>query len=347
MVLPRLNYKKMAAKLRTGHLIMDTKKKYAIGGYQGLELPFYETNLERKMITTNSARSAIKLVLGAINARKVWLPAYTCDAVVEAAGELDVIIDFYNVDSNFEVDAALQLKEEEYILIVDYFGFHSSLVKHNVRRFGYTKVIVDCSQAYFSEPTSALATIYSPRKFFGLPDGGLLYTDDSRIQAPEQRDTSSESRMAHLISRISNSPEATYQQYIEAEQAISKLSVQRMSCLTERLLHAVDYKGAKTARAQNARYLHARLGEFNHLKLKIDDSTAPLCYPFLPAVKTASRTELIKQKIFVPSYWPEVRNRVEKGSFEWQLATNGLFLPCDQRYNETDMERLIGLLAIK
>ncbi|NIC04299.1 hypothetical protein [Billgrantia bachuensis] len=325
----------------------DNIQGRAIGGYQGLELPLYEKSLNQSTIKINSARSGIKLVLSSLDIKKIWLPAYTCDAVVLAALDLGVSIKFYSIDSNFAVDAALQLKAGEHILITDYYGLCGYTVKQNVHRFGYANTIVDCSQAYFSEQTRAVATIFSPRKFFGLPDGGLLYSKDSRIHQPEQRDNSSESRMPHLISRLTNSPEVAYQQYLEAEQAISDLPVQGMSCLTERLLQAIDYEEVRTARTRNARYLHERLGKYNQLSLAFDDNPAPLCYPFLPSVKTSSRSELISRRVYVPSYWPEVLNRVNKGSFEWKLVTNGLFLPCDQRYNEGDMGRLISLLAIK
>lgn len=320
---------------------------HALGGYHALELPLHEKNLEPPIVKTNSARSAIKLVLASIDVRKVWLPAYACDAVVEAAGDTGVAIEFYSIDNNFDVDAALQLKEGEHILLVDYFGLCGEIVKRNVNRFGPLKTIVDCAQSYFSEDSGALATIYSPRKFFGLPDGGLLYSNDTRIQQPEQRDNSSESRMTHLISRLTNAPEVAYQQYLEAERAISELPVQGMSRLTQRLLQTADYERARTGRARNACYLHDHLGEYNQLNLKIDDSVAPLCYPFLPRVKTASRSELISQRVFLPNYWPEVLERVEEGSFEWNMVMNGLFLPCDQRYNEDDMDRLLSLLAIK
>lgn len=319
----------------------------AIGGYQALELPSIGENVASGMIRTNSARSAIKLVLSSLDAEKVWLPAYTCDAVVEAAKDTGVPFEFYKLDSNFEVDPSLQLKRDEFILIVDYFGLCNEAVKCSRNRFAHSQTIVDCSQSYFSEPTEALATIYSPRKFFGLPDGGLLYSTDPRIKQPEQRDESSESRMAHLISRITNSPEAAYQKYLEAEQAISKLPVQGMSHLTERLLQSVDYQRARKTRTRNAQYLHERLGQYNQLNLSIGETVAPLCYPFLPSVKAASKADLIKGRIFVPTYWPEVLGRVEEDSFEWNLVTNGLFLPCDQRYNEDDMDRLISLLAIK
>ncbi|MGO4998494.1 hypothetical protein [Oceanisphaera sp. W20_SRM_FM3] len=326
--------------------MMGFSKNPPIGGYQGLELPFIDAIATQGMIKTNSARSAIKLVLSSAEARKIWLPTYTCNAVIEAANDVDVAIEFYKVNSSFDVDSELQLKAGEFILTVDYFGLSGEAVKRSRSRFGHKKMIIDCSQAYFAKPVDSLATIYSPRKFFGLPDGGLLYSKDPRIKQPSKRDESSESRMAHLISRLTNSPEKAYQQYIEAEQAISSLPVQGMSCLTERLLQSVDYQRARTTRARNALHLHERLGQYNKLNFEIDETVAPLCYPFLPNIDTSSKSALISQRIFIPTYWPEVLERVEEGSFEWDLVTNGLFLPCDQRYNEGDMDRLISLLAI-
>jgi hypothetical protein len=327
--------------------MMGFSNDLAIGGYQGLELPIFDENVARGLIKTNSARSAIKLVLSFSAVKKVWLPAYTCEAVLEAAKYVGVPIEFYKLDSNFEVEPSLQLKDDELIVIVDYFGLCSESVKRSRSRFVHRQTIVDCSQSYFSEPDEALATIYSPRKFFGLPDGGLLHSNDTQIKQPEQRDESSESRMGHLISRLTSSPEAAYQQYLEAEQAISKLPVRGMSRLTECLLQSVDYQRVRTIRTRNAQYLHERLGQYNRLNLNIDETVAPLCYPLLPSVKAASKADLIRERVFLPTYWPEVLNRVDEGSFEWNLVTNGLFLPCDQRYNEDDMDRLISLLAIK
>lgn len=326
------------------------KKAYlemSIGGYQGLDLPLFPANLAPSLVKTNSARSALKVVLKAVSAQKVWLPTYTCDAVVEAVKDLGIKLEYYRVSPTFNVDSPLSLRKGEYILVVDYFGMSRDSVNQSLCRFGQANTIVDCSQAFFSDYKDALATLWSPRKFFGLPDGGLLYSNDPRISQPEVRDTTSATRMAHLISRLSNSPETAYQQYQEAEQAISKLPLQGMSHLTERLLQSVDYQSARETRTRNAQYLHERLGQYNRLNLKIDETVAPMCYPFLPSVKAASKADLIKERVFVPTYWPEVLGRVEQGCFEWDLVTNGLFLPCDQRNVEEDMDRLISLLAIK
>lgn len=324
---------------------METHSDKPIGGYQGLELPYFKENLDKATVRTNSARSAIKVILNAVGARKVWLPLYTCDAVVEAVKDLEVTFEYYPISLNLDVDAAVRLGKDEYILVVDYFGTSGDSINRSLNRFGHANTIVDCSQAYFSAHTGALATVYSPRKFFGLPDGGLLYSNHPHIKQPEKRDDTSKIRMDHLIDRLTNSPETAYQKYLEAEQEITNLSVLGMSRLTERLLHSVDYEAVKAARSRNVHYLHDRLGGYNQLDLDFGTNIAPLCYPFLPNVKTASRSELINNRVFVPSYWPEVLTRVEEGSFEWNLVTNGLFLPCDQRYTEADMDRLVSLLT--
>lgn len=326
---------------------MGIDKGCAIGGYHGLELPYYEGNIPQSLIRMNSGRSAIKLVLDSANAKKVWLPLYTCDAVVRAVKEMGLDFTFYEIDEDFKVKVDLNLNEHEIILLIDYFGLCSDTVEVSASQFGYNRVIVDCSQAFFSKPGKSLATVYSPRKFFGLPDGGLLFTKEARILQPEERDKTSSSRMEHLISRAVYSPEITYQQYLSAEKAISELPVQGMSDLTTRLLNAIDLDKVRSARSQNALYLHERLGDFNKLRFKLDETTSPLCYPFLPLVKTRSRADLIHDRVFLPSYWPEVLGRAEEGSFEYSLVNDCLFLPCDQRMNEYDMDRMVSLLGIK
>lgn len=319
----------------------------ALGGYLELELPTRSACWLDTACKFNSARAAFASLVGQLNGRSVWLPRYLCNTMVDVLSGQDVEVFFYDLTDDFGVKSNVTLNRDSLLLYVNYFGVCTRQARETIGKYGAENVIIDNSQALFGGKFEALAAIYSPRKFFGLPDGGLLYSNDPRIKQPEQRDESSESRMAHVISRLTNSPEVAYQQYLEAEQAISKLPVQGMSRLTERLLQSVDYQRARTTRTRNAQYLHERLGQSNQLNLNIDESVAPLCYPFLPSVKTASKADLIKERVFVPTYWPEVLARAEEGSFEWDLVTNGLFLPCDQRYNEDDMDRLISLLAIK
>lgn len=316
-----------------------------IGGYQELCLPLFD-NLGDFLIKTNSARSALKLLLKSVSAKKVWLPAYTCDAVVSVVDDLELLYDFYHIDFRFDVISEFRLDPDEYIILINFFGLCSDSVSRGLDRFGSANVIVDCSQAFFADHLGSLGTIWSPRKFFGLPDGGLLYSDDSRIKQPVERDKTSESRMSHLVGRITNNPELFYQEYLEAEKAIAQMPTLGMSKLTERLLHSVNFEATREARNRNALYLHKKLCDYNRLEIDLSKGVAPLCYPFLPKMKVMSRSELINSKVFVPCYWQEVLTRVKESSFEWDLANNGLFLPCDQRYSESDMDRIISLLGV-
>lgn len=319
----------------------------ALGGYLQLDLPDRPSDWLMGSYRFNSARAAFASLVNQLARKTVWLPRYLCDTMIDVFRNDEVALKFYDLADDFSIKNDPPVADNAILLYVNYYGLCEEQSREVIAKYGTNKVVVDNSQAFFSEPFDTLANLYSPRKFFGLPDGGLLHSNDPRVKQPETKDTSSATRMGHLISRLTNSPETAYQQYQEAEQMITKMPVQRMSELTERLLHAVDYEAARATRNRNARYLHERLREYNQLNIQIDADTAPICYPLLPKVKTASRSELINNRIFLPSYWPEVLARVEEDSFEWKLVTDGLFLPCDQRYTENDMDRLISLLAIQ
>jgi len=324
---------------------MTNDSSSALGGYFELELPCRTGNLD-DAIRLNSARSALKLILATVKPNKIWLPAFSCDAILEAAQALSIAFECYDLSPSFEVDPAVTLASNELILLIDYFGVNRLAVENGIQRFGAEQTIVDCSQAFFAPATQALATFWSPRKFFGLPDGGLLHTTNVAINAPEKQDDSSFTRMSHLVSRLSESPEAGYESYLEAESSIAEMRVLRMSVLTERLLQSVDCTKAKSARLANFAYLHRHLGDANRLNLKLDNAQVPLCYPFLPSKAVTSRSTLLEQRIFLPCYWPEVLERTRTDSFEADLVSNGLFLPCDQRYDEKDMDRLVAALGL-
>jgi hypothetical protein len=129
-----------------------------------------------------------------------------------------------------------------------------------LQRFSPGQIILDYSQAFFSAPhPRALATIYSPRKFLGIPDGGLLY---SRIPVPppDKVDSGSFSRMEHLIKRLGDSPEAGYSAYQYAEESLDELSPRRMSGLTEKILASVDLRSVCLRRRENYQFLYTEIG---------------------------------------------------------------------------------------
>jgi hypothetical protein len=252
---------------------------------------------------------------------------------------------WYDVNDQLDVDGNTRIGLDDWLLYVNYFGVCNKKVEGVLERFSPGQVVLDYSQSFFAPPVDeALATIYSPRKFFGVPDGGLLLTRVS-VLSPEVRDTGSFGRMSHLMRRLADCPEAGYAEYQHSEESLTECEPKRMSSLTERILSSIDFAHAKKQREENFLFLHERLGEDNQLSLDISSITAPLCYPLLTH-DTDLRRRLINNRVFVATYWTDAISRV---SDEWaeKMVRNLLPLPIDQRYGRKDMERLLSVILGK
>jgi len=112
-----------------------------------------------------------------------------------------------------------------------------------------------------------------------------------------------------------------------------------MSLLTRNILGAIDYEAVRRKRNQNYETLAALDGQ-NRLQLKKPDG--PYCYPFYCENGMQVRKALAAQKIYVPTLWPNVLEM--DAPFERELAANILPLPCDQRYDTEDMQRILNAL---
>ena len=115
-----------------------------------------------------------------------------------------------------------------------------------------------------------------------------------------------------------------------------------MSALTENLLRGIDYDYTKKTREKNFRALHDILGSSNRFPLRMPDG--PFTYPFYCPDGLTVRRAMAKEKIFVPTYWGNVLRDCPQDSIEYDFAANILPLPCDQRYDEEDMERVAAVL---
>ncbi|MBE0434974.1 MAG: hypothetical protein IBX56_04125 [Methylomicrobium sp.] len=314
-----------------------------IGGYFQLELPDAVELFHRDAVLFQSARAAFRSLLQAGRPDRVLLPKYICDAVLSSV--LDERIDYvwYDLDESLEVPDSVELKAGEWLFYVNYFGVCQAQVERLLTRYPAKQLVFDFSQAFFDPPKrQALATIYSPRKFFGVPDGGMLVTG-AEVPQPEARDPHSLSRMTHLLKRLYQEPEQAYADYLRAEASLTDSTPLSMSGLTQRLLAAIDYQSIQRQRAANFAYLHARLEAVNAFTLDTTSVIAPLCYP-LRITRPGLRERLLDARVFIPTYWRDAGTRLDR---DWQdKFIDGLLpIPLDQRYRQHDMEHLILLIT--
>lgn len=156
----------------------------SIGGYFELELS-KDVEYHNNAIRLNSGRSAFEYILRAKQYAKVFLPYYTCDVMLNSIKKLDLDVEFYHIDKNlFPIFDYSKVKSTDVFVYTNYFGVCDYQVKKVSMKC--KNLIIDNAQAFFSKPLPGVDTFYSPRKFFGLPDGGIFtltrYSMKSMIQ---------------------------------------------------------------------------------------------------------------------------------------------------------------------
>lgn len=199
-------------------------------------------------------------------------------------------------------------------------------------------MIVDNVQAFFQEPVPGVDTVYSCRKYFGVPDGAYVATEAVPLETLEQ-DVSMD-RMRCVLGRFEGQASDYYQDYQATGPLFEQMPLRSMSALTRNILRAVDYDAVKNRRSENYAVLESILGKRNPLQLKTPEG--PYCYPFYCKNGLQIKKYLAEKKIYVPTLWPDVLQL--EGSLEKDYAENILPLPCDQRYGYDDMMIIVDYL---
>lgn len=304
-----------------------------IGGY--IELDTYRgTMMYDNAIKLNCGRNALWYVLKARNIKKMLMPYFMCDSCDKIFCEQGVMVRKYSVGLNF-LPQHIERNSDEWLYIVNYYG---QLTRDQILAFG-DKIIVDNSQAYFSEPIEGADTFYSCRKFFGVSDGAMLYTDKT---IPVEEQDESFSRVGFLLGRYERPAGEFYSEYVRNNERFACEPIKRMSALTENLLRGIDYKYVMNRRRNNFMALHSKLKDINKLSLKVPEGA--FMYPLMVDNATKLRTALIKEKIYIPTLWPNVIGECKEGTTDHMLAADMIPLPVDQRYDDEDMEYVAGMV---
>jgi hypothetical protein len=311
----------------------------AIGGYFGLERTGATASFPHGSAQGfQSARAAFLALLEAGRPSRVWVPWYLCDSMREPLRQAHIAWSAYALTADFNVDGRIDLQPGQWLLHVNYFGLCDEIQQQLLAEYPAAQLVFDNAQALFCPPTECLATLYSPRKFVGVADGGLLVCQALTI-ADYPVDVDSGSRVPHLLRRDSLGAQAGYAEFARAEQSLSNQAPRRMSRLTSRLLEGLPYEEIAERRRANFQLVANHLDQHNQLRWSLGTDRVPLCYPFLPA-ETGLRDELIRARIFVPRYWPELLDDRTGASRAERIWADALLpLPIDQRYDEEHLLR--------
>lgn len=302
-----------------------------IGGY--IELDTYTGKmLHDDGIKLNCGRNALAYIIKAKNIKKIYMPKFMCDSCDKILADNNIEVVYYSIKIDFKLSIA---SRDGWLYVVNFYG---QLSNEYISSLG-DKVIVDNAQAYFQEPIPGVDTLYTCRKFFGVADGAILYTN--KYIEVEERDQSF-NRMNFLLGRYERSAGEFYHEYVENNHLFMNEQIKRMSKLTENLLHGIDYEMVKNKRTENFAYLHEQLRGINKLELSIPEGA--FMYPLYIEKGADIRKKLQTKKIFIPILWPAIFNICNEDELEYDMALNILPIPVDQRYSKNEMSSILSIV---
>lgn len=284
----------------------------------------------------NLVRNAAAYLAKAKNYQKVYIPYFLCGCMRTALQENEIDFSCYAVDECGRPVFEEQLGDHEAILIVNYYG---QLDRDEIDLYfkkWQGKIIIDNTHDFFGDRVPGVDTVYSARKYFGIPDGAYLYTE--KKMQKELPQSCSYDRVRHLIGRYEKSADEFYSDYVGNEKLLGSETLKKMSSFSQNILRGIDYGAIRRRREENFRYLHKKLGRINMWKLK--DRPGTYMYPLWIEKGFQLRKELQKSKIYIPVLWPNVLRDRRPGDMEYRMAADILPLPIDQRYTLEDMEYL-------
>ncbi len=284
----------------------------------------------------NSARSGIYHALRLYGCSIIYLPHYLCPSVNLFLSRKGIEIRRYHINNQFEPQIDFS-EEGAAVLIVNYFGILSaSKLLSLVRKF--ERVIIDNCPSFYTEPVEGCYSVYSTRKFFGVPDGCYVIGANAERFTEEYSHDYSSDTASFLLRRHEIGCSASYAGRMKNEERIDNSDILNMSELTSVLLKGIDYESIKMKRRENFRLACDLYRKINLIDPEIytDKNSTPMVYPLV--IKDEGFVDKLREKqIYTGRWWKSVLNEVAESSFEAFLSRYMIPVPIDQRYNEREI----------
>jgi hypothetical protein len=323
----------------------------------------------KNFVYPSLGRNAISIVLREINlSRKVaLLPGYTCESVITPFLNENYELIFYNFHKDLTVNLEdLKSKLTHYkpgvMLLHGFYGFNTFLNAKSViqtARVDGCIVIQDDTQTVFSEIELLQADYYigSIRKWLEIPDGAYI---GSNNKLPRINDACNEHFINLVLEafklkfdyavNLNKELKPRYKKlYLEAQNLIDNdFTVYQMAESSKGILNEYNFTDMKTKRIENFNILIESIGaNFQGIKpvisKKVSKNICPIYFPLYVENRNEYQKILSDNDVYATLIWP-------KSDFIYGLneETNHIYdkiigIPCDQRYNKDDMNRVVEL----
>jgi len=328
-----------------------------IGGMFGLEetrglhscIPPF---LEGQTILLVNARSGIFLLIELLSPSHVWLPSYLCGVMLETVNKSSANVRFYEVNYDLAVPSLEWLsdvQQGDLVILMDYFGFpcDSSCAAQAKERGAW--VLEDACQALLSGEVGRFSdfVLFSPRKFLGVPDGGILTCRRKiDLNGIDLRNPPAEWWLKAFFSTVLRREFDIHggnRRWFELFRQVDiggPIGHYAMSEISNMLLRrGFDYSGIAQRRIDNYAMLNDELHDIAVFP-SLSSNTVPLGFPIRLENRDRLRQVLFDHEIYPPVHWPIQDVVPQEFRDSHRLAKDIMTLPCDQRYDTHDMKRM-------
>lgn len=327
--------------------------------------PIEENYIYKERMFFNTGRSAIEYLfryqLDVKEGQIILLPNFLCSSITDALKRANIKYEFYDILSDFQININdLNMKINKYksniIFYINYFGFFQS--DEVISFLKYLKKDKDCiiiednTQALFTRSNKNQIAIgnyiiASIRKWFPIPDGAVLYSQED-IKKVKIDNGYNEYMTKYLIVQLMKNEylknkRLDKEKYLhllkESTDALfSDYKIRNITEVSYKLIQNYDFKLLCQKRRENYKYLYKKLLHIKHLKIPfelVDENVVPFGFVILLKRRDDFLNYCITKNIYCNIHWRDTEN---------ELSNYIITIPCDQRYNNEDMDYIMDVI---
>ena len=311
-----------------------------------------------KPYTYSSGRAALYNILltcrNLFSSSVIYLPDYLCSTIIDTVEKADFQYVFYPIRSlNAEYADLEGFRWGGVMLLIDYQGIVDTepliiKLKNNRPDLIIVKDLVQ-SPYHLSINSFADFQFTSFRKIFPVPDGAWVLTKHSMKQ-PSLSSRFSQYKLAASLLKSHRSlgyynDKIYLDLYNEGEKLIDEdITCCDMSNFTKINISLIDWQLIAETRRKNASIILAGLTDLRVDTLApVSDKSVPLFIPVWLENRDKVRKAMFRNNIFLPVHW-SIERCEDKLNSGRNYAKHELSIIIDQRYNESDMLKILDIL---
>lgn len=295
--------------------------------------------------------------------QSVYMPSYCCHTMIEPFLKHGIEVQFYNVYFDTTgIKADYQDNPCELVFLIDYFGFlceKTFSFAMSQKRKGKT-IIYDLTHALFCSFDKEKYFDYvfgSFKKWLGVNAGFAAKKEEWRSFPPlyqnkrfvELRNTAFDLKAAYINNPKAAEKSIFLKRFQDAEELLeTDYKYYGPDKKSIAILSSIEGDQLRKRRISNARILMEGLNKQEGLDIPFREIKENECPLFVPIKadnsRNALRSYLRDRDMYMPIHWPvsalHQLNSVSQSIYETEMSC-----VCDQRYDETDMNRIVDAIS--